>query len=115
MAAICPNCHRAEAVAYVINEDGVHPFPCLECHAGTIRSTPRGTLVGSVPCPTEGCTGSVRDAYVYDSTGRLAQVDRHRCLLCRTDRTRKTDHHAADQGERALPDSRMPGVAGRRV
>jgi len=114
MAAVCPNCHSPEAVAYVINDTGVHPFPCMECNAGTTRSTPRGTLVGSVPCPTDGCTGSVRDAYEYDTTGRLSRIDRHRCLLCGTDKTRKADH-AADNAERPLPDPRLQRVAGRRV
>jgi len=114
MAAVCPNCHAPEAIAYVINDDGVNPFPCLECNASTIRSNPRGTLLGSVPCPTEGCTGSVRDAYLYDSTGRLAQLIRQRCLLCGTDKTRKADH-APDDAERPLSDPRLQRVAGRRV
>ncbi|MFF8447858.1 hypothetical protein ACF06Q_09175 [Streptomyces leeuwenhoekii] len=114
MAAICPNCHQPEAVAYVINEDGLYPFTCMECDASVIRSTPRGTLIGSVPCPTGGCTGSVRDAYVYDSTGRLTQLNRHRCLLCGTDQTRKAPH-AADHREHAVPDPRMLRIAGRRV
>ncbi|MFF9003948.1 hypothetical protein [Streptomyces achromogenes] len=109
MAAICPNCHLPEMIAYVVNDDGLHPFPCLECNTGTVRSTPYGHLSGAAPCGTDGCQGSVRDDYQYDPKGRLLRLDRVRCRLCATDRTGAL--RAGSAPERAVPGPRLPGSA----
>ncbi|WP_318200371.1 hypothetical protein [Streptomyces sp. SCL15-4] len=82
MAAICPHCHLAETIAYVVNDGGLHPFPCLECNAGTLRSSPYGRLTGAAPCATGGCRGSVRDDYQYDAQGRLSRLERVGCRFC---------------------------------
>ena len=111
MAAICPNCHHPEAVAFVVNDEGIHPFPCLECNAGTLRSSPRAYLAGSVPCATDGCRGSVRDDYLYDPKGRLSKLIRIACHFCGTDKTREVNH-AAGPGEHRLPDPRLRRVQG---
>lgn len=116
MAAICPNCHLPEMVAYIVNDEGTHPLPCLNEVCGVIvaRSTPYGHLMGSAPCATSDCQGSVRDEYRYDANGRLSRLDRVRCQLCGTDKT-EVIKHAGSTPERPLPDPRMPGIAGRRV
>lgn len=111
MAAICPNCHHPEAVAYVTNDEGLHPFPCLGCNTSTIRSTPLGTLVGAAICATPHCAGSVRDEYAYDHKGRLTRLDRKRCLICGSAQTREVSH-APDDAERPLSDPRLQRVQG---
>ncbi|GGY72995.1 hypothetical protein GCM10010300_15450 [Streptomyces olivaceoviridis] len=113
MAAICPNCHLPEMIAYVINDTGVHPFPCLECSAGPFRSTPHGQLTGATACATDGCQGSVRDEYQYDAKGRLSKLTRIKCQFCGTDKTGVIN--AGSTPERVMPDPRLPGFEGRRV
>lgn len=110
MAAICPNCHQPETIAYVVNDEGIHPFPCLECNTGTLRSSPHGTLAGATPCATDGCQGSVRDDYLYDAKGRLTRLNRIKCQFCGTDKTRKVEH-ASNPGEHRLPDPRLRRIA----
>lgn len=114
MAAICPNCHLPEMIAYVVNDDGIHPFPCLECNASTVGSSSMGTLVGAARCTTDGCGGSVRDTYTYDTKGRLIRLDRQRCMFCGTNKTREANH-AADPGEHRVPDPRLWRVASRHL
>lgn len=114
MAAICPNCHLPEMIAYVVNDEGIHPFPCLECNTGTVRSSPHGHLTGATPCATDGCQGSVRDDYLYDAKGRLSKLTRVTCGLCGTDKTKEV-HHAADHREHRMPDPRLRGLAGRHL
>ncbi|MEU3526183.1 hypothetical protein AB0E62_20340 [Streptomyces sp. NPDC038707] len=112
MAAVCPNCHLPEMITYVVNDEGLHPFPCLECNTGTLRSSPYGHLSGAAPCVTDGCRGSVRDDYQYDAKGRLSRLDRIRCRLCGSDRTGGS--HPAGARDRAVPGPRLPGIASRR-
>ncbi|MFE1192949.1 hypothetical protein ACFW6E_09125 [Streptomyces olivaceoviridis] len=114
MAAICPNCHLPEMIAYVLNDDGLHPFPCLECNTGPFRSTPHGHLTGATACATEGCQGSVRDEYQYDAKGRLSKLTRIACRFCGTDKT-GVIKDAGSTPERSVPDPRLPGFEGRRV
>ncbi|GHH28660.1 hypothetical protein [Streptomyces rubradiris] len=108
MAAICPNRHLPEMIAYVVNDGGLHPFPCLEC-TGTGRCTPYGHLSGAAPCGTDGCQGSVRDDYQYDPEGRLSRLDRVRCRLRATDSAAVPPARSAP--ERAVPGPRPPGSA----
>ncbi|MBX9392295.1 hypothetical protein K4749_01455 [Streptomyces sp. TRM72054] len=114
MAAICPNCHHPEAIAYVINDEGLHPFPCMECNTGTTRARPHGRLTGVTSCATDDCQGSVRDEYLYDTKGRLAELVRQACRFCGTTRT-GVIKNAGSTPERAVPDPRLHGFQSRRV
>ena len=111
MAAICPNCHQHEAVAYVVNSEGIHPFPCMECNASTVRSNPLGTLLGAASCATEGCFGHVQDEYHYNTYGRLTRITRHSCRMCGTAKTGEHSH-ARGSFERTVPDPRLYGFQG---
>lgn len=109
MAAICPNCHKPEVVTYIVNDDGIHPSPCLECRASTITSGPYVSLTGATSCGTGGCAGSVRDEYSYDQQGRLRSLVRTQCPRCGTLKTNASSD-ATGPREHFMPDPRMRRV-----
>ncbi|MDH6698076.1 hypothetical protein P3T26_002530 [Streptomyces sp. MAA16] len=106
MAGTCPDCHAPEAIAYVENDSGIHPFPCLECTASTIRAQPGSTLMGSAPCATRHCQGSVQDEYVYNQRGRLIRITKKACQFCRSIEA-KEPGNARGAREYLLPDPRL--------
>ncbi|MEV7283608.1 hypothetical protein AB0O01_03400 [Streptomyces sp. NPDC093252] len=106
MAAICPNCHHPEAIAYLVNDEGIHPFPCLECNYGTTHSRHQVILSGAAACGTAGCHGSVADEYTYNAKGRLIRLSRQRCRLCGGHQTREVSY-ARSPAKRPVPDPRL--------
>ncbi|MFE2045739.1 hypothetical protein ACFXAZ_33450 [Streptomyces sp. NPDC059477] len=106
MAAICPDCHHPDAVAYLVNSEGIHPFPCLECNYNTIHSRHREILSGVAPCATPACTGSVSDDYVYNAKGRLTRLNRQRCHLCGSREAREAVQDRS-RSTRPVPDPRV--------
>ncbi|MET9290506.1 hypothetical protein [Streptomyces sp. NPDC003077] len=87
MAYTCPHCTRPNAVAYIDNDSGRQPWPCLFCER-SVQTGPAGRARRvSAPCGTGRCHGVVTDAYEYDARARLTAMKRTRCPHCGGDRT----------------------------
>ncbi len=82
MAWICPNCAKPEAIAYVVNEYGLNPFPCLYCNGTVLNSGGRSTQWATAACENTRCAGVIRDLYHYSPHAGLTEVARFPCHEC---------------------------------
>ncbi|MEO3972674.1 hypothetical protein [Streptomyces sp. CAU 1734] len=112
MAWICPRCERPEAVAFVENEKGLYPFPCLFCEHSIRFGTALGTETVSSRCTTRQCGAAVTDTFAYDAQGRLTDVARRPCPHCRAapaaGRAGGHPAHSGHRGSSESPSQRPP-------
>lgn len=105
MALICPACQTPESIAYVEDEDGKTPYPCLACGRHVTRAAPYAVIATS-EASCLACGGPISDTYRYGATGYIADIHRRACPRCGGDRTTK-ESNARNRAERALSDPRM--------
>lgn len=107
MAWICPGCSRPDAIAYIENEDGLHPFPCLFCNHSVSNSGGRSAVWASHTCGTMECAGVVRDLYTYSPRAGLTEVTRLPCSECESNKKRQAVPFISSPREYFLPDPRL--------
>ncbi|MEW1721540.1 hypothetical protein [Streptomyces sp. NPDC093109] len=93
MAWICPGCGTPDAIAYIENEDGSHPFPCLFCNHSVLDSGGRSTVWASHACAVKECAGIVRDLFHYSPRAGLTEVARLPCNECGAGKPRQAVHY----------------------
>ena len=112
MAWICPHCNKPDAVAYIVNDRGLHPFPCLHCNkACQTAGYKNGKAAGGHPCRDPRCLGWVYDVYHFDMNGRLSNVVRQPCSACKQLHPMEVQH-GSGPGEQAVPHAGMLRVRG---